>query len=104
MIFKAVQAELKDIQALRALFLQESNFQVRYNACHERGWTDSYLLTVDGLAVGYGSIKGRKIPARDTVFEYYVAPPFRDRRVALFVDLLRASSARYIEGQSNDPH
>jgi len=35
------KTELASILPLRALFLQESNFQVRYNACHERGWSDS---------------------------------------------------------------
>ena len=73
MTAKALKTELKDIQSLRALFLQETNFQIWYDACHERGWTDSYLLTVlltvDGVNVGYGPIKGRQIAGRDTVFE-----------------------------------
>src|ERR1051325_2953353 len=102
MIFKAVKAELKGIQALRALFLQETNFQIRYNACHERGWTDSYVLMADELAVGYGAIKGQKTAARDTVFECFVAPPFRKRTRELFRELLARSGARYVECQSND--
>src|SRR2546426_7265079 len=77
MTAKAVKAKLKDIRSLRALFLQETNFQVRYDACHERGWTDSYLLTIDDLKIGYGSIKGQEIAYRDTVFEFYVIPSFR---------------------------
>jgi hypothetical protein len=44
------KTDLGRIQPLRALFLREANFQVRYNACHERGWTDSYLLTIGGQA------------------------------------------------------
>lgn len=62
--------DLTRIQALRALFLQEANFQVRYNACHERGWTDSYLLTSGDLEIGYGSVKGQEPADRDTVFEF----------------------------------
>jgi hypothetical protein len=54
----AHNATLQDIQSFRALFLQETNFQIRYDACHARGWTDSYLLKIDDVAVGYGSIKG----------------------------------------------
>jgi hypothetical protein len=54
----AVKASLGDIEPLRALFLRESNHQVRYHACHARGWTDSYLLTRDGVRIGYGSVKG----------------------------------------------
>ena len=37
MTAKALKTELKDIQSLRALFLQETNFQIWYDACHERG-------------------------------------------------------------------
>jgi GNAT superfamily N-acetyltransferase len=98
----ALKTELKDIQPLRALFLQETNFQIRYDACHERGWTDPYLLTVDDCNVGYGSIKGRKIKDRDTVFEYFVVQPFRKRSSELFRRLLTVSGTRYIECQSND--
>ena len=99
---KAVKAKLKDIQALRELFLQECNFQVRYNACHERGWTDSYLLTIDDVEIGYGSIKGQQKASRDTVFEFYVTPSFRKLSSRLFVELLAMSGAKYVECQSND--
>jgi GNAT superfamily N-acetyltransferase len=103
MIAKAVKAKLEDIVPLRALFLQESNFQVRYNACHERGWTDSYLLSVDGEVEGYGAIKGQEIAGRDTVFEFYLAPALRRLSPMVFAELLVASEAKYIECQSNDP-
>jgi GNAT superfamily N-acetyltransferase len=96
------KTHLSRIQSLRALFLQEARFQVRYNACHERGWTDSYLLTSGGDEVGYGSIKGQEVADRDTVFEFYVIPPFRRHASQLFDRLLSASSAGFIECQSND--
>jgi GNAT superfamily N-acetyltransferase len=98
----AQKASIADILPLRALYLQETNFQIRYHACHERGWTDSYLLTLDDRVVGYGSIKGREVQDRDTVFEYYVAPPFGRRARELFEQLLAASGAEFIECQSND--
>src|SRR5215469_378205 len=103
MIVKAVKTKLEDIQSLRALFLQESNFQVRYNACHERGWTDSYVLTADDVAIGYGSIKGQERDDRDTVFEFYLVPPLRKESRTAFAELLAASGVKYIECQSNDP-
>jgi len=93
----ALKANLKDILALRGLFLQETNFQVRYNACHERGWSDSYLLKLDGVDVGYGSIKGQERNDRDTIFEFYVVPPFRKHAGSLFEQLISVSRARYIE-------
>jgi hypothetical protein len=102
MAAKAVKAKLEDIQVLRALFLQETNFQVRYNACHERGWTDSYLLMIDDGKIGYSSIKGQEIAGRDTVFEFYVIPAFRKLSSLVFSELLAASAAKYVECQSND--
>jgi GNAT superfamily N-acetyltransferase len=97
-----VKTKLKRIEPLRALFLREANFQVRYNACHERGWTDSYLLTSGHVEIGYGSIKGAEPADRDTVFEFYVIPPFRRHASLLFGALLAASAAVRIECQSND--
>ena len=102
MTASAVKAKLQDIQPFRALFLQEANFQIRHNACHERGWTDSYLLKIDDVAVGYGSIKGQEIAGRDTVFEFYVIPPFRKWSSLVFRGLAAASGAKYVECQSND--
>jgi GNAT superfamily N-acetyltransferase len=98
----AHKTDLNNIQSLRALFHQETNFQIRYNACHERGWTDSYLLTLDDVTVGYGSIKGQERDGRDTVFEFFVVPPFRRKASELFRQLLLASEAGLIECQSND--
>jgi GNAT superfamily N-acetyltransferase len=103
MELKANHTTLKDIQSFRILYLQEANAQIRYNACHERGWSDSYLLTVNGLPVGYGSVKGQEIKGRDTIFECYVIPSFRSIANELFAELLRTSGVKYIECQSNDP-
>lgn len=98
----AVSAKLHDIQSFRALFLQETNFQIRYDACHVRGWTDSYLLKMDDVAVGYGSIKGQQRADRDTIFEFYVIRPFRKCSSLLFTELVAAAGATHIECQSND--
>jgi len=102
MTARAARTKLKHIQSLRALFLQETNFQIRYNAYHERGWTDSYLLKIDDATVGYGSIKGQETADRDTAFEFYVIPPFRKFSSLLFRELIAASGVACIECQSND--
>ncbi len=102
MKLKASKAELKAILPLRNLYLQENNFQIRYNACHERGWTDSYLLTLDDLEIGYGSINGQEIKNRDTIFEFYIIPPFRKFAGPIFPKLVDVSGASIIECQSND--
>ena len=103
MVSNVERVDLETILPLRALFLQEANRQIRYNACHERGWTDSYLLKIDDHAVGYGSIKGREIPDRDTVFEFFVVPPFRKQASQLFRQFVAAARPKFIECQSNDP-
>ncbi len=82
--------------------MQETNFQIRYDACHARGWTDSHLLKIDEVAVGYGSIKGQQRQDRDTIFEFFVVPPFRKWSSSLFSALASACGATYIECQSND--
>lgn len=102
MTIRTQKTDVANTQSLRAMFLQETNFQIRYNACHERGWTDSYLLMMDSLVVGYGSIKGREIKDRDSVFEYFVVQPHRKKASDLFRALLAGSSAEFIECQSND--
>ena len=94
---------LKEILYLRSLFLQETNFQIRYNACHERGWTDSYVVMYNEEKIGYGSIKGNEnIDDRDTIFEFYIIPSFRNLSLAAFLELLHSSKATFIECQSND--
>ncbi len=97
------QTTLTEILPLRNLFLQQCNFQVRYNACHERGWSDSYLIGVDGVKIGYASVKGNEgRQDRDTVFEFYLIPSFSGMAFTVFYELLRVSKVAFIECQTND--
>jgi GNAT superfamily N-acetyltransferase len=59
-------------------------------------------LRTENTDVGYGAIRGQERDGRDTVFEYFIVQPFRRRASDIFRELLAASSARYIECQSND--
>jgi len=88
---------------MRNLFLQENNFQLRDTASHERGWSDSYVVSNGHEKIVYGSIKGNeKLSERDTVFEFYIIPAFRNRIFVVFSEVLRISHATFIETQSND--
>ena len=103
MTFNAVKSDLPKIIPFRQLFLHENNFQVRYNACHERGWSDSYLLSIDHEIVGYGSVKGKEnLADRDAIFEYYVMHSHRKFASHLFSTLIDVSKCSFIECQSND--
>src|ERR1700759_1608060 len=95
---------LEAIQPLRALFLQECNFQVRYDACHVRGWADEYLFTLDGKTIGYGSVKGKEdhLKDRDAIFEFYLLPQYRPLASAVFSKFIKTPGTVFIECQSND--
>jgi GNAT superfamily N-acetyltransferase len=104
MLLHISKTKLDEILPLRNLFLQECNFQVRYNAVHERNWSDSYLLKDGDAAIGYGSVKGRDdLSLRDAIFEFYLMPAWRKNASAIFKELLSISKVSYIECQSNDP-
>ena len=95
---------LADILYLRRLFLQATNFQIRYDACHGRGWSDSYILEQNGTKIGYSSVKGNnKIEDRDTIFEFYLVPAFRNLAPLAFEELLKVSGASSVECQTNEP-
>ncbi|MFT3788756.1 MAG: GNAT family N-acetyltransferase [Tepidisphaeraceae bacterium] len=103
MLPAATKVSLADILPMRAVFLQECNHQIRYNARHERGWTDSYRLTLDDAVVGYASVMGQEIADRDTLFEFYVVPTQRRHASVLCRRLLDVAGVRWIECQTNDP-
>jgi GNAT superfamily N-acetyltransferase len=103
MLLKVTKTDLAQILPLRNLFLQGNNFQIRYNACHERGWTDSYIVTYNEENIGYGAVKGNEnISDIDTIFEFYIIPSFRNLASPAFSALLHSSGAAFIECQSND--
>jgi GNAT superfamily N-acetyltransferase len=104
MAINVYKVSLQDILYLRRLFLQANNVQIRYNSCHERGWSDSYIVEHKGLKIGYGSVKGNnKIEDRDTIFEFYVIPAFRNLAPLVFEELLKTTGVSYVESQTNEP-
>ena len=98
----AIPAGLEDIKPLRRFFLEQSDFQIRYEACHQRGWADYYLLAYAGKALGYGAIKGQEIGARDTIFEFFLMPEHRRHESDAFRALIAAAQPEWVECQSND--
>ena len=97
MTINIYRTELDEILSLRSLFLYENNFQIRYNACHERGWSDSYIIEYDGARVGYSAIKGAEnLESRDTIFEFYLIPPYKQLYSIAFEELLRIADVRFI--------
>lgn len=100
---KIVQVDTAAIQPLRALYLQEQNCQIRYDACHTRGWADAYHVQVGDSIVGYGATKClNSTRDRDTLFEFYLCPAYRAWTVASARALVEHASLSWIECQSQD--
>lgn len=93
-----------EIEAMRRLMLQEAHCQVRFDACHTRGWADHFAIELAQRLIGYGSVKGRNDRQdRDAIFEFFVLPPFRHCAAECLAELVTASRAIYIECQTNLP-
>lgn len=93
-----------DISVWRDLYRQEMNCQIVHDNMHaRRGWTEPYLIDIDGAAAGYGSVLiGGPWAGTRTVFEYYLAPASRLRAFDCFEMLLESSRATAMEIQTND--
>jgi GNAT superfamily N-acetyltransferase len=96
------KVRLGAILDLREEYRREMDCQIVHDSWHARGFTQSYLLRVNGEIAGYGSVGGAPGDARDIAKEFFVRPPFRGMALPLFRQLLIASGARSIEAQTND--
>jgi len=97
-----VRSRFSKIQRLRALFLQEVNAQVRYDAAHTRTGAAEYVFRDGRVDVGYGSLKDTT-SGNGTLYEFYVVPPLRQHARTLLHGLIAFSKPDALECQTNDP-
>jgi GNAT superfamily N-acetyltransferase len=98
-----IKTQSEDIKDLRKLFLHENNFQFVCDKCHYYGWADAYIFMANGTQIGYGAVWGTdKREDRDTIFEFYLLPPYRKFNSSIFHQFIAASGTTLIECQSND--
>lgn len=95
-------APLEAILALRDDYRREMDCQIVHDSFHARGFTDSYLLRLDGQVIGYGSVAGEPGGPREVIKEFYVLPAHRGRAAEALRQLIAVSGARWIEAQTND--
>lgn len=95
------KVSVSDITPLRELYRQEMNCQIVHDSFPRRGFSDAYLLRVEGQVAGYGLVANRYDP--DMVDEFHVLPLYRAAALPLFRRLLEVSKATTIRAQSNDP-
>ena len=104
MLALATTSTADAVLPLRVRYRQEMNCQIVHDSIHRRdGWTVTYMLHVEGVAAGFGSI-ALAGPWKDkpSIFEFYVLPEHRAYSFKLFEALLTASNARFMEIQSSD--
>ena len=101
---EAKLASAEKILPLRTRYREEANCQIVHDSIHRRkGWTLSYLLDLDGVAAGFGSIAiGGPWKNKPAVFEFYVLPEHQSRAFELFEVFLTISGARHFEVQTSD--
>ena len=95
------RAEYADVEALRDLYRQELNCQIRHDSMVPRGLADPYVILVEGRVAGYGAVMNKYDKGRLT--EFYTLPHVRSIALRMFRELLTASQATQIEAQTNNP-
>lgn len=95
-------ATLEEILDLREEYRREMNCQIVHDSWHARGFTDSYLLWIDGHNVGHGAVGAAPGEPREIVKEFFVRPVARSMALPLFRRLVATSGARWVEAQTND--
>jgi GNAT superfamily N-acetyltransferase len=96
-----LECRFSKIKPLRAVFLQELNAQVRYDAAHTRQGTTHYVIRYDGRDIGYGAVKDTH-QSGGTAFEFYLLPPYRSNALDLLRGVIDVSGAEALECQTND--
>ena len=94
----------QDVCSFRDRQREEMNCQIVHDSIHRRqGWTLTYLLELNGVAVGFSSVAIAG-PWKDkpTAFEFYIEPAHRFRSFDLFEAFLGEAKPQFMEVQSND--
>ena len=105
MTIKVRRVELSDISDMREMYREAMRCQIIHDSIHARaGWTREYLITVDDMVAGYGSVAVLG-PWTDkpTLYEFFVLEQHNLRVLDMFRELLSATGAVMAETQSNDP-
>ncbi len=98
------RTKLAELGDMRTKFLAIIDNQFTYDKIHLWGAEDIYLFKVDDAVAGYGSVWGKdKREDRDSIFEFYLEPPYRNDAHEIFKKFIETSGVTWIESQSNDP-
>src|SRR5579863_1504744 len=99
MTIEVCKTEAREVMPLHELYRQEANCQIVHDSSIARGFTDPYMIYIDGQPAGYGAVFHKHYPGR--VMEFYTFPHCRVYALEMFAELLSVSSACEIEAQTN---
>lgn len=94
------RVEVDEITPLRELHRQAMNCQIMHDSFPRRGFSDPYLIRVEGRIAGYGLVANQHWP--ETVHEFYTIPAYRAAALPIFRQFLEVSQATQILAQTND--
>src|SRR5436190_22146623 len=94
------RVEVNEITPLRELHRQAMSCQIMHDSFPRRGFSDPYLVQVEGRIAGYGLVANKHWP--ETVHEFYIAPAYRAAALPSFRQLLEVSQATHVLAQTND--
>src|SRR5260370_32095790 len=100
MSIEVSRVEVNEITPLRELHRQAMNCQIMHDSFPRRGFSDPYLIHVEGRVAGYGLVANKHWP--ETVNEFHCLPAYRTAALPIFRQLLEVSRATKILAQSND--
>jgi GNAT superfamily N-acetyltransferase len=94
---------LAEIQGLRDVYRHQMHCQIMFDSLHDRpGWTQPYLITIDGAPAGHGAVAtGGPWKGNPTIVEFFVLPPHRRQTFRLFAAFVDAAGTRRVETQTN---
>jgi GNAT superfamily N-acetyltransferase len=100
MNIEVTKVAVDEVLPLRELYRQEMDCQIVHDSFPRRGFSDPYLVRVDGRTAGYGLVANKHYP--ETVHEFYPLPDYRGSALQMFRALLEVSGATRILAQTND--
>lgn len=100
--YEIVATDLSSIAEFRESYRRSMDAQIVHDSLHARGMLDEFAAVADGRTVGYVSLGGDDGRRRDVVKEFFVGRDHRSDATEILRRCIAATSARWIEAQTND--
>jgi GNAT superfamily N-acetyltransferase len=100
MNIEVARVDVDMVTPLRELHRQAMACQIMHDSFPRRGFSDAYLIQIEGRSAGYGLVANVHWP--QTVHEFYSLPDYRAAALPMFRQLVEASQVTHVLAQTND--